>query len=293
MPRVDILLPTFNGADYLEAQIDSILGQTYANIRLIIRDDQSQDQTVALIEKYVERDPRVVFINEPVHNLGLVKSIAHLLGISDAPFIMFSDQDDVWFPDKVALFLEQASGIDQNIPMLIHSDCLVTNHELKGAKRFLGAKPFNYGLKNSLFHFYVQGSSAMINNKLKEVSLPFPENVYLHDRYLHLVSEIKGTRFYIDTPTMYYRQHNNNLVGSQTILKKIIRNLDWNQKFYLAKDKALMLSIYRDKYPENELLEWYSLITDDNVSRLEKIILIFRNKIPFRVKEIMLLLFNN
>ena len=53
MPKVDILLPTYNGADFVEAQIDSILRQTHSNIRLIIRDDQSQDETVALIKKYV------------------------------------------------------------------------------------------------------------------------------------------------------------------------------------------------------------------------------------------------
>ncbi len=221
MPRVDILLPTYNGADFIEAQIDSILGQTHTNIRLIIRDDHSQDQTVALIGKYVDRDPRVVFVTEPAFNLGLVKSIECLLNVSEAPFIMFSDQDDVWFPDKVAQFLKQALEVNQCIPMLIHSDCFVTDQNLKILRRFLGSKPLNYGLKNSLFHFYVQGSSTMINNKLKEESLPFPENLYLHDRYLHIVSEIKGTRVYIDKPSMLYRQHDKNWSATSQFWKKL------------------------------------------------------------------------
>ncbi|WP_291103360.1 MULTISPECIES: glycosyltransferase family 2 protein [unclassified Flavobacterium] len=293
MHRVDILLPTYNGADYIEAQIDSILSQTHSNIRLIIRDDQSQDQTIALIEKYADNDSRVFIIKENGPNLGLVKSIEYLLNVSEAPFIMFSDQDDVWFPDKVAMFLKKALEINQNIPMLIHSDCFVANQKLKILKRFMGSKAFNYGLKNSLFHFYVQGSSAMINSKLKEESLPFPKNLYLHDRYLHIVSEIKGIRVYIDKPSMLYRQHDKNLVGSHSIVKKVIRNLDWNQKFYLAKDRVLMLSIYGNKYPENELLGIYSSITDDEVNRLKKIILILRNGIPLRIKELILLIFKN
>lgn len=293
MPRVDILLPTYNGADFLEAQIDSILNQTHTNIRLIVRDDQSQDQTVAIIEKYVVRDPRVVCIYEPPTNLGLVKSIEYLLQISDAPFIMFSDQDDVWFPEKVALFLKQATAMDKNSPLLVHSDCYVTDQNLKILKRFLRKKPFHYGLKNSLFHYYVQGSSTMINQKLKEESLPFPENVYLHDRYLHIVSEIKGERVYFDTPTMYYRQHNQNLVGSQSTFKKIIRNLNWDQKFYLFQDKALLLSIYRNKYPENDLLGIYECLTGNDINRLNKAILIYKNKISLRFKEIVLLLLIN
>lgn len=293
MPKVDVLLPTYNGADYLEAQIDSILNQTHTNIRLIIRDDQSQDQTPAIIKKYVDSDSRVAFLDQPQTNLGLVKSIEYLLQISDAPYVMFADQDDVWFPDKVALFLKQATATDQNSPMLVHSDCYVTDQNLKILKRFLGTKPFHYGLKNSLFHFYVQGSSTMINQKLKEESLPFPEDVYLHDRYLHLVSEIKGTRVYMDTPTMFYRQHDKNLVGSQSIVKKIIRNLNWNQKFYLDKDKALLTTMHRNMYPQNELLKDYSSLTDEQVNRLKKIVLLFRKKIPMRAKEIMLLLFKN
>lgn len=293
MPRVDVLLPAYNGADYIEAQIDSILNQTHSNIRLIIRDDQSQDQTLAIITKYVDSDSRVVIVPQPETNLGLVKSIEHLMHFADAPFIMFSDQDDVWFPDKVEKFLEKASGLNQNTPMLIHSDCFVTDQNLNVLKRFLGAMPFNYGLKNSLFHFYVQGSSTMINQKLKEEALPFPENVYLHDRYLHLISEIKGTRVYINMPTMFYRQHSKNLVGSQSVVKKIIRNLKLDQKFYLVKDKALLLSMHRNKYPENELLGIYKQITNDDTNRLKKVILIIRNRISMRLKEVMLLLIKN
>lgn len=293
MPKVDILLPTYNGADFIEAQIDSILGQTHTNIRLIIRDDYSQDHTVTIINEYVKRDSRVVFVKQPECNLGLVKSIEYLLNVSEAPFIMFSDQDDVWFPDKVSRFLEQALRLDQNIPMLIHSDCFVTDQNLKILRLFLGSKPLNYGLKYSLFHFYVQGSSTMINNRLKEESLPFPENLYLHDRYLHIVSEIKGVRVYLDKPLMWYRQHDKNLVGSQSIIKKIIRNLALNQNFYLVKDKELILSIYQNKYPENILLGIYEYIVNNEINRLKKIILLFKYRIPLRFKELVLLLVKN
>jgi rhamnosyltransferase len=293
MVIVDILMSTYNGANYIEAQIESILRQTHNGLRLIVRDDQSQDLTVSLIEKYTVIDSRIILVRERPGNLGLVRSIEYLMQISNAHYIMFSDQDDVWFPDKVAIFLKKAKEMNQELPMLIHSDCVVTNNSLKSFKLFQKSRPLNYGLKNSLFNFYVQGASTMINCKLKEEALPFPENLYLHDRYLHIVSEISGSRGYIDEPSMFYRQHDKNLVGSESILNKIYKNLNLNQKFFIAKDKRLILSIYINKYPDNKLLGIYADITGDSINRFKKIILIYRNRIPLRLKEWLLLLIKN
>lgn len=293
MVRVDVLLPTYNGAEYLKAQIESILSQTHSNLRLLIRDDQSQDQTVQLIKEYVTKDSRVLFITENQTNLGLVKSIACLMTHSDAPYIMFADQDDVWFPNKIEVFLDSAFEKDKNVALLIHSDCYVTDQNLNVKQLFMGNKPLNIGLKRSLFHFYVQGSSTMINQKLKEISLPFPDKIYLHDRYLHIVSEIEGERVYINKPLMYYRQHERNLVGSQSLLQKIIRNFNWNQRFYLAQEKELMLSIYHNKYPNNALLKGHSFLTDNKNNRFSKLFYILKNSIPMRVKEYALLVLKN
>lgn len=293
MTKIDVLLPTYNGADYLKPQIDSILSQTHSNLRLIIRDDQSQDQTVQIIKGYVDKDSRVLFITDTKENLGLVKSIEYLLTIADAPYIMFADQDDVWFPNKIEVFFKTAIASNDKASVLIHSDCFVTDEKLNIKNRFLDKKPLKIGLKNSLFHFYVQGSSTMINKKLKEESLPFPEDIYLHDRYLHIISEIKGNRFYINEPLMYYRQHGKNLVGSQSFLKKIMTNLKGNQKFYLKQDKSLILSVYKNKYPNNECLKEYAFITNDHVNRISKLYFMFINKIPMRLKEYVLLILKN
>ena len=290
---VDILLSTFNGSDYIEAQIVSILKQTYSDIRLIIRDDQSEDQTCSIIEKYAVIDSRVIFVKDRAGNLGLVKSLEYLMQISKANYIMFSDQDDVWFPNKVALFIRKAEETNQGMPILIHSDCIVTDRKLKFVKLLHESKPLNYGLNNSLFNFYVQGASTMINLKLKEESLPFPDNIYLHDRYLHIVSEIIGRRKYINEPTMYYRQHDKNLVGSNSLTSKIINNLKCDVKFYHKRDKDLMMSIYANKYPENRLLGVYSELTNEEINRISKILLIIRNKISLRIKEWILILIRN
>ena len=291
--KVDILLPVYNGVDFLKAQITSILDQTHANFNLIIRDDQSTDGSALIIHELSNLDSRILIVDIGSSNIGLVKSIEYLLKISESPYIMFADQDDVWLNNKVELFLNKATEISNDYPCLIHSDCFVTDKNLNVSHRFMGSKPFNSGLAYSLFHFYVQGSSTMINQKLKNEALPFPVDIYLHDRYLHIVSEICGIRLYLDTPTMYYRQHEKNLVGSKTLFEKIRGNILEKKKFYLIEDRALILSILENKYTNNDLLKKYKMLTDDQVNRFFKLYLLIKYKISLRWKERFLLLFKN
>jgi rhamnosyltransferase len=179
-------------------------------------------------------------------------------------------------------------------PCLVHSDSYITDEYLNVRKRFFGGNFVGIGLKSSFFNYQVQGSSTMINHYLKELVLPFPDYVYLHDRYLNLMVDLFGTRIYIDTPTMYYRQHRNNLIGSQTYFRKLLRNLNiFKQVFYFEKDKLLFKGIRQDKLPDHKLLNLYAYLTDNSVNRWRKLYLIFKENIPIRLKELFLLLINN
>ncbi len=286
---VDILLPTYNGEVYLEEQIRSILNQSYKNLRLIIRDDKSTDTTPDILQRLRNEDSRILLVENTEGNLGLVKSIEKLLGFSDAELIFFSDQDDVWMENKLEIFLREYSTAD--VPVLIHSNCLVTDQKLNVREPFFSGAPKRKGLENSLFNYFVQGASSMINARLKEVLLPFPDEVYIHDRYFHLAAEAAGRRIYIDEPTMWYRQHEKNLIGSQTLLKKIKNNLGF-KKFYIDEDRKLINRLALC-FPDNDLLKAYQELTSDRVSRFRKIGIITKNKIALRLKEKILLLLNN
>ena len=76
--QVDILLATYNGEKYLKELLDSILNQTYKNIRLIISDDCSKDNTREILEEYAKKDSRIVLYAQE-HNLGYVKNFEFLL----------------------------------------------------------------------------------------------------------------------------------------------------------------------------------------------------------------------
>ena len=107
--KVNILLSTYNGEQYLKEQVKSIQDQTYQDWQLLIRDDGSTDGTVEIIQELVAQDERIRFINEgTVENLGVIKSFHTLLKYEKADLYCFSDQDDVWLPEKIALQVEEA-----------------------------------------------------------------------------------------------------------------------------------------------------------------------------------------
>jgi rhamnosyltransferase len=211
---------------------------------------------------------------------------------------MFCDQDDVWFDNKIELLLNEMLLHENNLgtltPILVHSDCYVTDGFLNIKGLFKSSKPLNYGLSNSLFKFYVQGSSSMINKALKTQIFPFIKNTYLHDRYLHLVAEVVGSRFYINQPLMYYRQHSTNLVGSSNLIGKIRNSfLLENFVFYQKKDKLLIEALYYEKFPNNELLEAYLKMTSKNITLLNKIKLKKKYGISMRFKELLIMIFSS
>ncbi|MGV0966195.1 glycosyltransferase family 2 protein [Empedobacter falsenii] len=290
--KIDILLPTYNGEKFLREQIDSILNQSIDIFRLYIRDDGSKDNTLEIIKEYALHDERVIHVESPEGNLGLVKSIDKMLTLSNADLIFFADQDDVWINNKIEKFVSFYNTIKDadELPVLIHSNCYITDEKLNITGDFVKNIAKSNAITDSLFNFFVQGSSSMINKKLKETSGKFPDNVYVHDRYLHMISQLFGQRYYLDTPLMYYRQHDNNVIGAGNIRTKIKNNLK-GRKFYLPEEKLLMNSLLQ-RFPQNKYLLLYEQLTS-NSTRLQKIKLLNKNKIKLPLKQYFFLLFKN
>ena len=89
----------------------------------MIRDDGSTDGTVEIIQELVAQDERIRFINQgAIENLGVIKSFHTLLKYEKADLYCFSDQDDVWLPEKIALQVEEAGKHPQEEPLLVYTD---------------------------------------------------------------------------------------------------------------------------------------------------------------------------
>ena len=290
MEKIDILLATYNGSKYLHEQLDSILSQSYENINVIIRDDGSSDNTVMIIKEYEQKDNRVKLLSDNLGNLGFVRNFEELMKNSTSEYLMFSDQDDIWYNNKVETSYKRIKAIEEkngkSCPILVHTNSKIMNYETRTKSLFISDCAKNSSFENSFFNFFVQGSTMLINGSLKREALPFSKEVYLHDRYLHLIAEFIGIRSYVDAPTMDYRQHSNNEIGSRVNVIDKIKN----KRYFNLKDRELLIFLdntYSAKLDEikKEKMDAYKLIVNNNISRFKRLKLCIKKKIPMNNKK--------
>lgn len=242
-----ILLSTYNGERFIAEQIDSILAQTYTEWRLFIRDDGSKDGTKAILHEYAQQYPEKIFVDETEpRGLGAMRSFEYLLAQhGEAEYFAFSDQDDVWLSDKLALSMatmKRAEQTDPDRPIVVHSDLRVVDEELNE----LSPSFWNYGgihpeILDTNIHYLaicnsVTGCAMIMNRKAREVTLPFPRYVFMHDAWIGIrVLEQSGKVIPIGTPTILYRQHGDNVCGAQQYrfkLTNLRQKYEWAVRSY-------------------------------------------------------------
>jgi len=219
---VDILLASYQGEKYLTEQIKSILNQSHKDLRLIIRDDGSTDQTRGLIESICKQKPSKVILLPDDSNLGIKGNFSALMQHAQADYIMFSDQDDVWYADKVektlAKMYEMESEHSQECPILIHTDLTVADSHLEVIDpsfwKHSGLRPRHCSsFHRLLVQNVVTGCTMMINKPLLTLAAPIPQEAVVHDWWIGLVAAAFGKIGRVEQPTMLYRQHHNNAIG--------------------------------------------------------------------------------
>ena len=220
---VDVLLATYNGEKYIREQIESILNQTYQNIRLIISDDCSKDNTPEILREYEKKDNRIeLYIQEK--NLGVVKNIEFLLSKVKNNYYMLSDQDDVWLSEKIEKSLETLTNKDAD---LVFGDLEVVDQDLKtiypsfGDFMLLNNKINKYINSPKLNYIYncVTGCTVLAKKETiqKIVPLPGKSKYLIHDHWIGLMASIYGKVAYMPEKYIKYRQHGNNQVGTEKI----------------------------------------------------------------------------
>lgn len=234
--KIDILMATYNGSKYLEAQIFSILSQTYRNWNLIIHDDGSNDDTIEIIKKISKIDSRINLIEDNIKCGGAGLNFMHTLKFSTADYIMFCDQDDIWFDNKIELQLETIKRKNPEVPQVVYSNSYVwiPNDGIKG----LSTLTFPENVNQFLFlNSGMQGCSAMFNRKMSNLLISYKGKISMHDHILHLSGMCLGEIEYMPNVLMLYRNHDKNVTGATSISSTDIKQILYNNYFPVVDKK--------------------------------------------------------
>lgn len=229
--RIDILLATHNGEIFLETLVASVMAQGDRDFRLRVFDDGSTDATVGVLENLQRGYPgRLEIVQRAEKARGPVFAYSRLLQRSNADYVMFCDQDDVWRTDKVARSMQRMERLEavhgRNTPILIHTDLAVVDANLKTIDSSFAVQqrldPRRVEINRLLVKNVVTGCTVTINRALRRLLGDIPSEARMHDWWIALVASLFGVIDYIAKPTVQYRQHSTNAVGAGPINPKTI-----------------------------------------------------------------------
>jgi glycosyltransferase involved in cell wall biosynthesis len=209
-PLISIALCTYNGARYLEKQLDSLFAQTYQNFEILAFDDCSSDNTVAILANYAKRDSRLR-IEVNAINLGLRKNFENALRQCRGVYIAPCDQDDIWLPQKLAVLVDAIAD---------HSVAFCDSAYVDGDGQMIGSRLSDIAAMSNtsdpaIFAFgnCVSGHAMLFKREILAHVPPVPEG-FFYDWWLAAVAASFDTVVYRDECLVLYRQHANNVTDS-------------------------------------------------------------------------------
>lgn len=245
-----IILATYNGAEFLAEQLDSLLGQTLSDTSVLIRDDGSTDQSVEIIREYIHRDQRITLLQDELgatgSALGNFSILANTAYARGAEYIFFCDQDDVWELNKIEIMLaklKQLEGDDKK-PSLVHHDLVVVNKSLEPiADSFIKLMRLypsdERNPQRQVSRNEVTGCAMACNRALLEIALPISDKAVMHDWWLALCAVYFGRIAFIPAKLVYYRQHKSNAIGAKSFWHGLNPLTNWIAGWQRGNEEAI------------------------------------------------------
>lgn len=257
LSTIQVLLSSYNGEKYVAQQIESILAQKNVDVHLLIRDDGSKDHTLEVMSKYQDKNIKII----RGENCGSTKSFFTLMQLAgNFDYYAFADQDDIWDHDKLFVAIEKIKNYQK--PAVYASNTRIVDSNSNFISCVKRTPKINLG--SAMIKNYAAGCTQVFNKLLMVETKKFPPpNVPYHDWWINILClSLGGVSIYDPIPHMSYRQHGENVVGS---------NDSFFPKWSKRLNKFLHGSYHRSLIAA-QILEMYAESLSDQEKNLLKMI---------------------
>lgn len=213
IPIVTVILATYNGAAYLDAQLASLAGQTRRPDRLVLRDDGSTDDSVQRVQDWARSEQIELQTVRATARLGPARSfLLALKAAASADIFMFCDQDDVWLPHKIERAVQKLDSTDASQPHLVATRLQIVDAELQPLR--LSTEPNNLSFGSAVCESVLTGCTMAFNAALRQLLVrELPHRLEMHDWWCYLLATGTGRVSFDAEPSIMYRQHVSNTLG--------------------------------------------------------------------------------
>lgn len=228
---VSVALAAYNGQEYIQQQMESILKQLHMDDELLISLDFATDNTEYIVQKMAQKDDRIQVVHGP--SSGVLKNFENAINLAKNEIIFLSDQDDVWLDGKVDRILKEFD--DQEVQVVMH-DAAITDEKLHiQVPSVFKERNVKLGIKENILKNGYRGCCMAFRQQLKDDILPFPKKIPMHDQWIGLVGELVGKNVLVSEVYLLYRRHGKN----ETDMKHagIMQMLRWRKDIYTEIEK--------------------------------------------------------
>jgi len=294
--RISIALCTYNGEKYIREQLISLLNQTILPDEIIVCDDNSTDDTVSIINTFSNENQFNIFVN--TKNIGTIKNFEKAISLTTGDIIFLSDQDDIWYPDKIEKMINAFDNNLGNLLVFSNGDLIDGNGVLIGSTLW-DKWDFNLEIRknwknnelafNDLFknNNKVTGATVAFCKELKNnilpINIPFE---YWHDVWIALhASGLNGLHF-IEESLIQYRIHSNQQIG----IPESNNILDNSHNFRDSISYEEFYNLIFEKYPNKSKVFFVNEVISltKEVNRLKKELKATRHSKAYRVGKFIL-----
>ncbi len=202
--RISVCMATYNGAEHIEKQLASIIKNLSDNDEVVVSDDNSTDDTIAIAKSFNDSRIRVV-MNHPDRR-GHITNFENALNHAEGDYLFLSDQDDIWYDDKIVKMMKALEKHD-----LVVCDCKIVDGEMNLLNEsFYELLSSGNGLVKNLVKNTYLGCCMAFNRKVLEKALPFPKDIVSHDTWLGLMGELVGSCYFLPEKLQYFIRHGSN-----------------------------------------------------------------------------------